>query len=41
MSRKENITMRLAAVSLGVKRVQEAKKIVGCFRKTRAASEAP
>ena len=31
MSRKEKITMRLAALSLGVKRVQEAKKIRGLF----------
>jgi len=31
LSRKENITMRLAALSLGVKRVQEAKKIRGLF----------
>lgn len=31
MSRKETITMRLAALSLGVKRVQEAKKIRGLF----------
>ena len=31
LSRKQNITMRLAALSLGVKRVQEAKKIRGLF----------
>ena len=31
MSRKQNISMRLAALSLGVKRVQEAKKIRGLF----------
>ena len=31
MSRKEKITMRLAALSLGVKRVQEVKKIRGLF----------
>jgi glutamate dehydrogenase (NAD(P)+) len=31
MSRKEKITMRLAALSLGIKRVQEAKKIRGLF----------
>lgn len=31
MSRKEQITMRLAALSLGIKRVQEAKKIRGLF----------
>ena len=31
MSRKQNIPMRLAALSVGVKRVQEAKKIRGLF----------
>ena len=31
LSRKEKIMMRLAALSLGVKRVQEAKKIRGLF----------
>lgn len=31
MSRKEKISMRLAALSLGIKRVQEAKKIRGLF----------
>ncbi len=31
MSRKEKIAMRLAALSLGIKRVQEAKKIRGLF----------
>jgi glutamate dehydrogenase (NAD(P)+) len=30
-SRKEKIPMRLAAMSLGVKRVQEAKKVRGLF----------
>lgn len=30
-ARKEKITMRLAALSLGSKRVQEAKKIRGLF----------
>ena len=31
LSRKQNISMRMAALSLGVKRVQEAKKIRGLF----------
>ncbi|HUR45733.1 MAG TPA: Glu/Leu/Phe/Val dehydrogenase [Candidatus Saccharimonadales bacterium] len=31
MSRKQNISMRMAALALGVKRVQEAKKIRGLF----------
>ncbi|MDB6039494.1 MAG: Glu/Leu/Phe/Val dehydrogenase [Verrucomicrobiales bacterium] len=31
MSRKEEISMRLAALSLGIKRVQEAKKMRGLF----------
>lgn len=31
LSRKQNIPMRLAALSVGVKRVQEAKKIRGLF----------
>ena len=31
MSRKQNISMRLAALSLGVKRVQEAKRTRGLF----------
>jgi len=31
MSRKQKITMRLAALSVGVKRVQEAKRIRGLF----------
>jgi len=31
MSRKQNISMRMAALSLGVKRVQEAKHIRGLF----------
>ena len=31
MSRKRKITMRLAALSLGVKRVQEAKRVRGLF----------
>ena len=31
MSRKQNIPLRLAALSVGVKRVQEAKKIRGLF----------
>ena len=31
ISRKQNIPMRLAALSVGVKRVQEAKKIRGLF----------
>jgi len=31
MSRKQKISMRMAALSLGVKRVQEAKKIRGLF----------
>ena len=31
MSRKEKITMRLTELSLGIKRVQEAKKIRGLF----------
>jgi glutamate dehydrogenase (NAD(P)+) len=31
LSRKQNISMRLAALSVGVKRVQEAKKIRGLF----------
>jgi len=31
LSRKQNLPMRLAALSLGVKRVQEAKKIRGLF----------
>jgi glutamate dehydrogenase (NAD(P)+) len=31
MSRKEKISMRLAALSLGVKRVQEAKRMRGLF----------
>jgi glutamate dehydrogenase (NAD(P)+) len=31
LSRKQNIPMRLAALSLGVKRVQEAKKVRGLF----------
>ncbi len=31
MGRKEKITMRLAALGLGVKPVQEAKKIRGLF----------
>jgi glutamate dehydrogenase (NAD(P)+) len=30
-SRKQNISMRLAALSLGVKRVQEAKRVRGLF----------
>ncbi len=30
-SRKQKIPMRLAAMSLGVKRVQEAKKLRGLF----------
>jgi glutamate dehydrogenase (NAD(P)+) len=30
-SRKEKISMRLAAMSLGVKRVQEAKRVRGLF----------
>jgi len=33
LSRKQKISMRLAALSLGVKRVQEAKRTRGCFRK--------
>jgi glutamate dehydrogenase (NAD(P)+) len=31
MSRKQNISMRMAALALGIKRVQEAKKIRGLF----------
>jgi glutamate dehydrogenase (NAD(P)+) len=31
LSRKQKVTMRMAALSLGVKRVQEAKKIRGLF----------
>ncbi|HZM03937.1 MAG TPA: Glu/Leu/Phe/Val dehydrogenase [Candidatus Saccharimonadales bacterium] len=31
LSRKQNISMRMAALSLGVKRVQEAKRIRGLF----------
>jgi glutamate dehydrogenase (NAD(P)+) len=31
-SRKQKTSMRTAALSLGIKRVQEAKKIGGCFR---------
>lgn len=31
LSRKQKISMRLAALSLGVKRVQEAKRIRGLF----------
>ena len=31
LSRKQKIPMRLAALSLGVKRVQEAKRIRGLF----------
>jgi glutamate dehydrogenase (NAD(P)+) len=31
LSRKQNISMRLAALSVGVKRVQEAKKVRGLF----------
>ena len=31
MSRKQKIPMRLAALSLGIKRVQEAKRIRGLF----------
>jgi glutamate dehydrogenase (NAD(P)+) len=31
LSRKQKIPMRLAAMSLGVKRVQEAKQVRGLF----------
>jgi glutamate dehydrogenase (NAD(P)+) len=31
LSRKEKISMRLAALSLGIKRVQEAKRVRGLF----------
>ncbi len=31
LSRKQKISMRLAALSLGIKRVQEAKRIRGLF----------
>jgi len=31
MSRKQKIPMRLAALSVGIKRVQEAKRIRGLF----------
>lgn len=31
LSRKQNVSMRLAAMSLGVKRVQEAKRTRGLF----------
>jgi len=31
LSRKQKIPMRLAALSLGIKRVQEAKRIRGLF----------
>jgi glutamate dehydrogenase (NAD(P)+) len=31
LSRKQNISMRLAALSLGIKRVQEAKRMRGLF----------
>ena len=31
MSRKQKIPMRMAALSVGIKRVQEAKKIRGLF----------
>jgi glutamate dehydrogenase (NAD(P)+) len=31
MSRKQGISMRMAALALGIKRVQEAKKIRGLF----------
>jgi glutamate dehydrogenase (NAD(P)+) len=31
LSRKRNISMRLAALSLGIKRVQESKRIRGLF----------
>jgi glutamate dehydrogenase (NAD(P)+) len=31
LSRKRKLPMRLAALSLGVKRVQEAKKVRGLF----------
>jgi hypothetical protein len=31
MSRKQKIPMRFAALSLGIKRVQEAKKVRGLF----------
>jgi glutamate dehydrogenase (NAD(P)+) len=31
LSRKQKISMRMAALSLGIKRVQEAKRIRGLF----------
>jgi hypothetical protein len=31
LSRKQKITVRLAALSLGIKRVQEAKRLRGLF----------
>ena len=31
MSRKQKIPMRLAALSMGIKRVQEAKRLRGLF----------
>jgi len=31
LARKQKLTMRLAALSLGIKRVQEAKRIRGLF----------
>jgi glutamate dehydrogenase (NAD(P)+) len=31
LSRKQKVSMRMAALSLGIRRVQEAKKIRGLF----------